>query len=190
MKTIRTILATLSVVLLAWGITALIAVRSDAAFAQRTLYQVFSQTNYVVLVIGVALLAIAVILSFAAASFDAEDKNSLMNADDTIDADTEAEEKEVESEPEDEDEVTGRYQRPSRRHPQKSEEPTAEADSKIKLFDDEQDDAQTDEEPEEEMIPSAPVKVNKDDETARFCIYCGGTVTGDAEFCPKCGKRL
>ena len=62
MKTIRTIIATLSAVLLTYALVAWFSVRRSAAFIQRTIYQGFDQTFVVALVMGSAFLLIAVIL--------------------------------------------------------------------------------------------------------------------------------
>ena len=73
MKTIRTILATLSVELLTFALVAWFSVRRDAAFLQRTIYQGFDQTFVVALVMGSAFLLIAVILTVAIVSIDDDD---------------------------------------------------------------------------------------------------------------------
>ncbi len=73
MKTIRTIIATLSVVLLTYALVAWFSVRRSAAFIQRTIYQGFDQTFVVALVMGSAFLLIAVILTVAIFSTDEDD---------------------------------------------------------------------------------------------------------------------
>ena len=70
MKTIRTIIATLSAVLLTFALAAWISVRRNAAFIQRTIYQGFDQTFVVALVMGCAFLLIAIILTVAIVSTD------------------------------------------------------------------------------------------------------------------------
>ena len=70
MKTIRTIIATLSGVLLTFALVAWFSVRRNAAFIQRTIYQGFDQTFVVALVMGCAFLLIAVILTVAIVSTD------------------------------------------------------------------------------------------------------------------------
>ena len=65
MKTIRTIIATLSAVLLTFALVAWFSVRRNAAFIQRTIYQGFDQTFVVALVMGCAFLLIAIILTVA-----------------------------------------------------------------------------------------------------------------------------
>ncbi len=75
MKTIRTIIATLSVVLLTYALVAWFSVRRSAAFIQRTIYQGFDQTFVVALVMGSAFLLIAVILTVAIFSTDEDDED-------------------------------------------------------------------------------------------------------------------
>ena len=74
MKTIRTIIATLSAVLLTYALVAWFSVRRSAAFIQRTIYQGFDQTFVVALVMGSAFLLIAVILTVAIFSTDEDDE--------------------------------------------------------------------------------------------------------------------
>ena len=75
MKTIRTIIATLSAVLLTYALVAWFSVRRSAAFIQRTIYQGFDQTFVVALVMGSAFLLIAVILTVAIFSTDEDDED-------------------------------------------------------------------------------------------------------------------
>ena len=74
MKTIRTIIATLSAVLLTFALVAWFSVRRNAAFIQRTIYQGFDQTFVVALVMGCAFLLIAVILTVAIFSTEDDDE--------------------------------------------------------------------------------------------------------------------
>ena len=73
MKTIRTIIGTLSAVLLTFALVAWFSVRRNAAFIQRTIYQGFDQTFVVALVMGCAFLLIAIILTVAIVSTDEDD---------------------------------------------------------------------------------------------------------------------
>lgn len=63
MKTIRTILGTLAVVLLGYSLLAWLSVGQEAAFVQRTIYQAFRETRAITLIIGGAFLLIAIILT-------------------------------------------------------------------------------------------------------------------------------
>ncbi len=73
MKTIRTIIATLSAVLLTFALVAWFSVRRNAAFIQRTIYQGFDQTFVVALVMGCAFFLIAIILTVAIVSTENDD---------------------------------------------------------------------------------------------------------------------
>jgi len=75
MKTIRTIIATLSGVLLTFALVAWFSVRRNAAFIQRTIYQGFDQTFVVALVMGCAFLLIAVILTVAIVSTENDEED-------------------------------------------------------------------------------------------------------------------
>ena len=75
MKTIRTILATLAMVLLGFALVAWFSVRRNAAFIQRTIYQGFDQTFVVALVMGCAFLLIAVILTVAIVSIENDEED-------------------------------------------------------------------------------------------------------------------
>ena len=75
MKTIRTIIATLSGVLLTFALVAWFSVRRNAAFIQRTIYQGFEQTFVVALVMGSAFLLIAIILTVAIVSTEEDDED-------------------------------------------------------------------------------------------------------------------
>ena len=75
MKTIRTIIATLSGVLLTFALVAWFSVRRNAAFLQRTIYQGFDQTFVVALVMGCAFLLIAVILTVAIVSTESDEED-------------------------------------------------------------------------------------------------------------------
>ena len=82
MKTIRTIIATLSVELLAFTLVAWVSVRRNAAYIQRTIYQGFDQTFVVALVMGCAFLLIAVILTVAIASTGDDEEDDGYDEDD------------------------------------------------------------------------------------------------------------
>ena len=75
MKTIRTIIATLSAILLTFAVVAWFSVRRNAAFIQRTIYQGFDQTFVVALVMGCAFLLIAIILTVAIVSTDGDEED-------------------------------------------------------------------------------------------------------------------
>jgi len=69
MKTIRTILATFGVTSLLYGLFALIAMRLNPAFTGRSIYQLFRDTGFVALVIGIGCVLSFVIMTIAIVSF-------------------------------------------------------------------------------------------------------------------------
>ncbi len=69
MKTIRTILATFGVTTALYGVFALISVRLNPAFTGRSVYQLFRDTGFVALVIGIGCVLSFVIMTIAIASF-------------------------------------------------------------------------------------------------------------------------
>lgn len=69
MKTIRTILATFGVTSAAYGLFALIAMRLNPAFTGRSIYQLFRDTGFVALVIGIGCVLSFVIMTIAIVSF-------------------------------------------------------------------------------------------------------------------------
>ena len=69
MKTIRTILATFGVTSLVYGLFALIAMRLNPAFTGRSIFQLFRETGFVALVIGIGCVLSFVIMTIAIASF-------------------------------------------------------------------------------------------------------------------------
>ncbi len=69
MKTIRTILATFGVTSLLYGLFALIAMRLNPAFTGRSIFQLFRDTGFVALVIGIGCVLSFVIMTIAIASF-------------------------------------------------------------------------------------------------------------------------
>ena len=73
MKTIRTILATFGVTSLLYGLFALIAMRLNPAFTGRSIYQLFRDTGFVALVIGIGCVLSFVIMTVAIVSFRDED---------------------------------------------------------------------------------------------------------------------
>ena len=69
MKTIRTILATFGVTSLFYGLFALISMRLNPAFTGRTIFQLFRDTGFVALVIGIGCVLSFVIMTIAIVSF-------------------------------------------------------------------------------------------------------------------------
>ena len=69
MKTIRTILATFGVTTALYGLFALIAMRVNPAFVGRSIYQLFRDTGFVALVIGIGCILSFIIMTVAIVSF-------------------------------------------------------------------------------------------------------------------------
>ena len=69
MKTIRTILATLGVTVLLYGLFALISMRLDLTFTGRSIYQLFRSTGFAALVLGIGCILSFVIMTIALVAF-------------------------------------------------------------------------------------------------------------------------
>jgi hypothetical protein len=69
MKTIRTIIATFGVTSLLYGAFALIAMHGNWAFTGRSIYQLFRDTGFIMLVIGIGCVLSFVIMTVALVSF-------------------------------------------------------------------------------------------------------------------------
>ncbi len=206
MKTIRTILGTLAVIVLGYGLLAVISFRGNSAFLQRTLYQIFAQSYFVALVLGVAFLLIAIILTVALMSFrdderEEREEDALLLSSDLSDDD------ELD---EDEADKPVRAELGSFRRPTRASAPRIELeDMQDDTFEEEEDvpaflkkgasvrtraktklDADV---PSVESIfddqddePAPPVKKRD----AKRCVFCNAVVEDDSKTCPSCGKRL
>ena len=69
MKTIRTILATFGVTTLIYGIFALVAMRLNLTFTGRSIYQLFRDTGFAALVLGIGCVLSFVIMTIAIVAF-------------------------------------------------------------------------------------------------------------------------
>ena len=204
MKTIRTILGTLAVIVLGYGLLAVISFRSNSAFLQRTLYQIFSQSYFVALVLGVAFLLIAIILTVALMSFRDEER--------------EEREEEEEDEPNFSVEMTdadepeplsrtelGSFRRPSRPQSQREKSPEPLPDETLEEEDVPQflrnslnTRPRMKERPEQDTPSVEAIFGDPDDEQAppvkkkegKRCVFCNATIEDGSKICPSCGKRL
>ncbi|MDO4565267.1 MAG: zinc ribbon domain-containing protein [Clostridia bacterium] len=203
MKTIRTVLFTLAGVLLAYGLFALISLSTEAALVERTLYQMFTRTNFVALVMGAAFLLIAIILTIALFAFKEDVGDS-----EEDEEDDEADEDEFD--PAELDLVAPVALRSER--PIRPSRPAAIPDDEEMLptlfSDDSEDEAvepeelyrrpepvKREERPQPEIKPETPqpeAEREPEPETMaqRFCIFCGAKIAEESLFCPFCGKRL
>ena len=220
MKTIRTILATFGVTTLLYGLFALIAMRVNPAFTGRSIYQLFRETGFVALVIGIGCVLSFVIMTVAVVSF--RDDNTRRKHD-FLEDDSDEEFLEEETVPEERAEEADeswspeikRKQRRALRHTDEEPEPD--------LFDDDEDDEDPipvlarvneeeaaferpeepgivlarmsepagDEQPEEDEPAAEPEREEEPASTeTKRCIYCGKTIDADSAFCIYCGKRV
>lgn len=217
MKTIRTILATFGVTTLLYGLFALIAVRVNPAFTGRSIYQMFRDTGFVALVIGIGCVLSFVILTVAIVSFrdDGARKKSDFLEDDSDEAFLEEETVPEERAEEADESWSPEIKRKQRRALLHTEEPS------VDLFDDEDDEdpisvrdsfddetvfeRPTDEEsafaPEAEPIAEqtadpepqqdAPEQAEEPERAnTKQCSYCGKTIDADSAFCIYCGNRV
>ena len=219
MKTIRTILATFGVTSLLYGLFALIAMRLNPAFTGRSIYQLFRDTGFVALVIGIGCVLSFVIMTIAIVSFrDEGTRKKHETAEDDLFDDFLEEETVPEERAEEADESWSpeikRKQRRALRHAE--EEPTPDLfsedddelipvreDGQLSEGDGEQIPVRDDDgvyegftgirrtAPEE---PAAPEPVETPEAPVRAatkrCIYCGETIDADSAFCIYCGKRV
>ena len=210
MKTIRTIFATFGVTSALYGLFALIAVRLNPAFTGRSIYQMFRDTGFVALVIGIGCILSFVIMTVAIVSFREE---GARRKHDFTDDESEEEFLEEETVPEDRAEEADeswspeikRKQRRALRHT--DEEPTPD------LFGDDEDEEtipiRSDREPEADTVRTiddedfAPEPVEPEEPDAavpeteenaaipsKRCIYCGKMIDADSAFCIYCGTRV
>ncbi len=210
MKTIRTILATFGVTSLLYGLFALIAMRLNPAFTGRSIYQLFRDTGFVALVIGIGCVLSFVIMTIAIVSFRDEGTRKKHETaeddlfDDFLEEETVPEERADEADESWSPEIK-RKQRKALRHAEPEPEPEpdlfAEDDEQIPVRRDEplpvRDDTfegfseirrtapEEPAAPEPIEIPEAPVRA-----ATKRCIYCGETIDADSAFCIYCGKRV
>ena len=206
MKTIRTILATFGVTSALYGVFALVSMRLNPAFTGRSIYQLFRDTGFVALVIGIGCVLSFVIMTVAIVSFR---DDGTRKKHDLIDDETDEEFLEEETVPEEladraDESWSPEIKRKQRRAlRQTDEEPTPD------LFADDDDDAPipvrtyahkaerapepTEEERAFAPAPEADEEQQPDAEASvpsKRCIYCGKTIDADSAFCIYCGKRV
>lgn len=88
MKTIRTILATFGVTTLLYGAFALVMMQMNPSFTGRSIFQLFRETGFITLVIGVGCVLAAVIMTIAIVSFRDEGsrkKHEILDEEDELD---------------------------------------------------------------------------------------------------------
>lgn len=189
MKTIRTILATLAGVLLIYGLVALTAVNAEAAFVQRSLYQIFTQSYFVTLVLGVAFLLVAILLTIAVVSF--KDKRRDYDDDDLLD-DDEDDEDDLSMSSLYKVEQQGRSVPPRERTLTQEEEAFTRRMPTVRTaqFLAEQKRVQEQSFDRPEIASAAKVSAPTPPKAAAFCPHCGEELAGATQYCPACGKKV
>ena len=214
MKTVRTILATFGVTSLLYGLIALISMRLDLTFTGRSIYQLFRDTGFAALVLGIGCVLSFVIMTIAIVAFrddSSRKKHDFLEEesdDDFLEEETVPEERAQKA-----DETWSPEMKRKQRKALRDADDTAETPN---LFDD------SDEEPEEQMIPirdeepSEPEPMEAEPEPVRTdepapaapeepepednvqpeqpdkkrCMHCGALIDADSAFCSCCGKRV
>ncbi|MBQ1820578.1 MAG: zinc-ribbon domain-containing protein [Clostridia bacterium] len=165
MKTIRTILATFGITSLLYGLFALISMRLNPAFTGRSIFQLFRDTGFVALVIGIGCVLSFVIMTVAIVSFRDEGARKKREIFDEDDEDDFIEEETVPEDRADEaDETwsleTKRKQRRALKHAEEPEEPLPD------LFADDDD-----EQPEPRLTRSAAYPAYEQPEQPSYPAY-------------------
>lgn len=184
MKTIRTILATFGVTTLVYGILAMLTVRFDFTFAGRTIYQMFRDTGFAGLVLGIGCVLAVIILSIALAAFRDDDRNRQADEDDEFFYDVDAADGPADEGNAQEsvwNDAIKQKQRAALQVQDTEPEDEDEEEDIVDLFSDDED--AEDEEPAftEENVDTAP--------KAQRCLYCGAELKEGSRFCSACGKR-
>lgn len=210
MKTIRTILATFGVTSMLYGLFALISMRLNPAFTGRSIFQLFRETGFVALVIGIGCVLSFVIMTIAIVSFREEGARKKHEFLEDTDEDEFLEEETVPEERAEEADETWspeikRKQRRALRHTDEEETPDLfgnDEDEEPMIRIEEREPEQSAEPlpadaPEETPLPEesdfAPAEEAPEAEPApetKKCIYCGRTIDADSAFCIYCGKRV
>ncbi len=169
MKTIRTILITFGLTTLLYGGFALFCVSIDPPFASRSIFQMFRDTGFPVLVIGIACLLAVLLISFAVSAFrDNPKKGSAAEAEDAF------LEEETVSVEEYEQEWTPKLKRKAR------QAPVSEPDAEESSVPEAEDDTPALDESLFRQTAAAPTQ---------RCIFCGTAYPSSDSVCPKCGRR-
>ena len=172
MKTIRTILITFGLTTLLYGGFALFCVSIDPPFASRSIFQMFRDTGFPVLVIGIACLLAVLLISFAVSAFRDNPKKGAAPAEDE---DRFLEEETVSVE-EYEQEWTPKLKRKAR---QSSAVGKEDADSSAPDEDEPVDDTPA---LDESLFRQTSAQTQR-------CVFCGTSYPSSDPVCPKCGRR-
>lgn len=218
MKTIRTILATFGVTTLLYGLFALLAMRLDFTFTGRSIYQLFRETGFAALVLGIGCILSFVIMTIAIVAF--RDDGSRKKRD-LMEEDSDEAFLEEETVPEERaDEADETWSPEMKRKQRKALQATDEAEAPNLFDEDDEDDAPAEiplhrevqagepeqaeqvEEPEEpkHTEPDEPIEAKKSEAEdpeeeelpakKKRCSHCGALIDADSAFCNCCGKRV
>jgi len=210
MKTFRTILATFGVTTLIYGIFALVAMRLNLSFTGRSIYQLFRETGFAALVIGIGCVLSFVIMTVAIVSFrddGARKKHDFFDDEDEdefLEEETVPEERAEEADESWSPEIKRKQRRallatdePDAEMPEPDEDPEdASFMRPVSLFGEEPEEPEEPEKPEEPEEPEEPEKPEKPEEPEALvpgkkrCVCCGGLIDDDSAFCIHCGKRV
>ena len=172
MKTIRTILITFGLTTLLYGGFALFCVSIDPPFASRSIFQMFRDTGFPVLVIGIACLLAVLLISFAVSAFRDNPKKGAAYEEDE-DRFLEEETVSVEEYEQEWTPKLKRKPRPVSAEEDRPEEMAADGD-----------------EPEDDTpaLDESLFRQATAPQTQR-CVFCGTTYPSSDPVCPKCGRR-
>ena len=190
MKTIRTILATLAGVLLIYGLVAIVSVKQQLAFVERSIFQVFSLSYFVTLVLGVAFLLVAILLTIAVVSFKGG-----KSVDDEDDDEDEFDDDEEDDE-EESDLITSEPRSFAPRRMVAQPRPVAPQSAPVR-----------EEEPITRRMPvmrrthygdferpsadTFEIEPRRESQKpAAFCPHCGEVLHEPTQYCPACGKKI
>lgn len=202
MKTIRTILATFGVTSLLYGLFAILSMRLDLTFTGRSIYQLFRETGFAALVLGIGCVLSFVIMTVALVAFreDGSRKKREIFEDEEDEAFLEEETVPAERAEEADETWSPEIKRKQRKALFATDEPEETPD----LFG---DDGEEPEEPAitlreesaeaEETQQTAEERGGTEETTEdllppdqKHCPYCGEIIDADSAFCNSCGRRV
>ena len=173
MKTIRTVLITFGMTTLLYGGFALFCVSIDPPFASRSIYQMFRDTGFPILVVGISCLLAVLVISYALYAFRDQPKGKSPS--------NPAEDKFLEEETVSVEEYENAW--------------TPKLRNKHSGFPYQKPEPEQNEDPAEEEADDTPAL----DETlfsqqgtsvqTQRCVFCGTSFPVSDSVCPKCGRH-
>ena len=164
MKTLRTALITFGLTSLAYGIFAMLTVAFDPDYAGRSIYRLFSDTGFPMLIVGIACVLAVLLISFSLAAFRGEVRQRKAESDD----EEAFLEKETVPAAEYDAQRYAAPQKRQKRRPAPKEQP------------------ELPEEFDETMLRSAAPA----EPQTQHCIFCGTAFPAGDSVCPKCGRHV